>query len=158
MRTWRILRGIIHNQRLFLTSSAWELLVLLFPYSKGSAACCCFWHLIEWKPTVWMLTEYLPLEESTPLRVQKDCFIPSSGFGWHAKNQSHSVLMVGRFGWSNSYTFVSESFCAVVPLFYTTLKPSLQSDTVWLWCLQETYCKFVLLRFRMEIHERIQLW
>ena len=124
------LRGIIHNQSFVFTRSAGEPLALLSLYSKGSAARCCFWHFSQWKPTVCMLTEYLPSEESTPLQVQKDYFIPSSGFGWQARNQSHSVLMGGCFRRSESYTFVSGSLCAVAP-FLDHIKAKLGLDTVW---------------------------
>lgn len=81
---------------------------------RGVLLCCCSWHLSQWKPTVCMLTEYLPFKESAPPQVQKDYFIPSPGFGWQAKNQRHSFLMGGCFKSSSSYTFVS-SFLRLVP-------------------------------------------
>lgn len=78
---------------------------------------------------------------------------------WLARQESKSLCPNGRPLRVKQFIYISVWFLLCSgSLFYTTLKPSLQSDTVWLWCLQETYCKCVLLRFWMEIHESIQQW
>lgn len=83
-----VLQGVIHKKVPFLQGQLESCWLSSSYIQKGVLLHCFFWHLSHWKPAVCRLTEYLPLEESIPLHVQKDDYAPSPGFGWQAKNQA----------------------------------------------------------------------